>query len=176
MPGLGGKKWSREHATETGRVLNEINPDFIRLRSLYVRRNMPLYAKVESGEFVRLSDDEVASEIKLFISSLNGIQSTVVSDHILNLLEEVQGKLPEDRKRMVEVIDAYLSLPEEERLLYRVGRRLGYYRSLYDLQDLALRRRMGKMIDEVRRSLNREEAPPTEEIEKEIYRVMENYI
>jgi hypothetical protein len=77
---------------------------------------------------------------------------------------------------MVEVIDAYLSLPEEERLLYRVGRRLGYYRSLYDLQDLALRRRMGKMIDEVRRSLNREEAPPTEEIEKEIYRVMENYI
>jgi histone acetyltransferase (RNA polymerase elongator complex component) len=103
MPGLGGKRWSREHATETARVLNEINPDFIRLRSLYVRRNMPPYSKVESGAFVRLSDDEVASEIKLFISNLNGIQSTVVSDHILNLLEEVQGKLPEDRERILRI-------------------------------------------------------------------------
>ena len=176
MPGLGGKQWSREHATETARVLNEINPDFIRLRSLYVRRNMPLYGKVESGEFVRLSDDEVASEIKLFIASLNGIQSTVVSDHILNLLEEVEGKLPEDREKMIGVIDRYLSLPAEERLLYRVGRRLGYYRSLSDLQDLPLRGRIGKMIEEVRHSLSREGDPLSEEIEREIYRLMENYI
>ncbi len=176
MPGLGGKQWSREHATETARVLNEINPDFIRLRSLYVRRNMPLYPKVESGEFIRLSDDEVASEIKLFITSLNGIQSTVVSDHILNLLEEVEGKLPEDREKMIGVIDRYLSLPAEERLLYRVGRRLGYYRSLFDLQDLPLRGRIGKMIEEVRHSLSREGDPLSEEVEREIYRLMENYI
>jgi hypothetical protein len=176
MPGLGGKQWSREHATETARVLNEINPDFIRLRSLYVRRNMPLYGKVESGEFVRLSDDEVASEIKLFLTSLDGIQSTVVSDHILNLLEEVEGKLPEDREKMIGVIDRYLALPAEERLLYRVGRRLGYYRSLVELQDLPLRARIGKMIEEVRHSLSREGDPLSEEIEREIYRLMENYI
>ena len=176
MPGLGGKQWSRAHATETARVLNQINPNFIRLRTLYVRQNMPLYSKVESGEFVRLSDDQVASEIKLFIASLNGIHSTVVSDHILNLLEEVQGKLPEEREKMVEVIDRYLSLPQEERLIYRVGRRLGYYRSLNDLQDLPLRRRMEQMIDDVRHSLNREEALLSEEVEREIYRLMENYI
>lgn len=179
MPGLGGKQWSREHAAETARVLNQINPDFIRLRTLYVRQNMPLYSKVESGEFVRLSDDQVASEIKLFIASLNGIHSTVMSDHILNLLEEVQGKLPEEREKMLEVIDHYLSLPAEERLLYRVGRRLGYYRSLHDLQDLQdlpLRRRMEQMIDDVRHSLNRDEALLSEEVEREIYRLMENYI
>ncbi|MGB9825468.1 MAG: radical SAM protein, partial [Desulfofundulus sp.] len=34
MPGLGGKKWSRKHALESARVLNEIDPDFIRLRTL----------------------------------------------------------------------------------------------------------------------------------------------
>ena len=176
MPGLGGKQWSREHATETARVLNQINPDFIRLRTLYVRRNMPLFSQVESGEFVRLSDDQVASEIKLFIASLNGIHSTVVSDHILNLLEEVQGRLPEGREKMLEVIDRYLSLPAEERLLYRVGRRLGYYRSLNDLHDLPLRRRMEQMIDDVRHSLNGEGALLSEEVEREVYRLMENYI
>ena len=176
MPGLGGKQWSREHATETARVLNQINPDFIRLRTLYIRRNMPLFSQVESGEFVRISDDQVASEIKLFIASLNGIHSTVVSDHILNLLEEVQGRLPEGREKMLEVIDRYLSLPAEERLLYRVGRRLGYYRSLNDLHDLPLRRRMEQMIDDVRHSLNGEGALLSEEVEREVYRLMENYI
>jgi len=176
MPGLGGIQWWREHAVETARVLNQINPDFIRLRTLYVRPNMPLYRKVEDGEFIRLSDDQVVAEIKLFISTLDGIHSTVVSDHILNLLEEVQGKLPEQREKMIETIDRYLSLPAEERLLYRVGRRLGYYRSLDDLQDLPLRRRMEQMIDEVRRSHNQEGALLSEEAEREIYRLMENYI
>ena len=131
---------------------------------------------VEDGEFIRLSDDQVVAEIKLFISTLDGIHSTVVSDHILNLLEEVQGKLPEQREKMIETIDRYLSLPAEERLLYRVGRRLGYYRSLDDLQDLPLRRRMEQMIDEVRRSHNPEGALLSEEAEREIYRLMENYI
>jgi hypothetical protein len=100
----------------------------------------------------------------------------VVSDHILNLLEEVQGKLPEEREKMIEVIDRYLALPAEERLLYRVGRRLGYYRSLDDLQNLSLRQRIERMIDEVRRSNQREGVLLSEEAEREIYRLMENYI
>jgi hypothetical protein len=176
MPGLGGTRWWREHAVETARVLNQIDPDFIRLRTLYVRNNMPLYSKVESGEFIRPSDDQIASEIKLFIETLDGIQSTVVSDHILNLLEAVQGKLPEDREKMLEVINRYLALPDEERLVYRVGRRLGYYRSPDDMQDLSLRRRIERMFNEVRASHQEEGTLLPEEAEKEIYRLMEDYI
>jgi histone acetyltransferase (RNA polymerase elongator complex component) len=51
MPGLGGRKMSPQHIKETARVLNEINPDFIRLRSLAVRSDMPLWSMVESGDF-----------------------------------------------------------------------------------------------------------------------------
>ena len=176
MPGLGGKRWWREHAMETANVLNQIDPDYIRLRTLYVRPDMPLYKKVESGEFIRLTDDEVAAEIRLFIEILDGIHSTLVSDHILNLLEEVQGKLPDEKEKMIGVIDRYQSLPAEERLCYRISRRLGYSRSLDDLQDPDLRRRVGEVIDQVRRSGNREETMPPEKVEKEIYSLMENYI
>ena len=99
---------------------------------------MPLYEKVEKGEFVRPSDDQIVAEIRLFLETLDGIRSTVVSDHILNLLEEVQGKLPEEKGKMLQVIDRYLAWPPEERLRFRVGRRLGYLRNLDDLEDLAL--------------------------------------
>lgn len=170
MPGLGGSKWWREHALATAQVLNQINPDFIRLRTLYVRADMPLYKKVESGEFVLLTDDQVVQEIKLFLENLEGIESTIVSDHILNLLEEIQGQLPGAKEKMINLIDQYLSLPEEERLAFRLGRRLGYYRLLADLQDQNLRARLAPMIREIQQAADPQAA------EKEIYRLMENYI
>jgi radical SAM superfamily enzyme YgiQ (UPF0313 family) len=176
MPGLGGERWWREHAVESARVLNQVNPDFIRLRTLYVRKNMVLYQRVEKGEFVRPSDDQIVAEIRLFLETLDGIQSTVVSDHILNLLEEVQGKLPQEKGNMLEVIDRYLSWPDEERFRFRVGRRLGYLRSLDDLEDPDLRRRIDRIIEEARQSAQPGKDQEPREIEKEIYSLMENYI
>jgi radical SAM superfamily enzyme YgiQ (UPF0313 family) len=49
MPGLGGRSRSREHAVETARVLNEINPDHIRIRTLSVRRGTALHEKMAAG-------------------------------------------------------------------------------------------------------------------------------
>jgi len=176
MPGLGGKRWWREHAVESAKVLNQIDPDFIRLRTLYVRKDMPLFDRVEKGEFEPLADDLIASEIKLFIETLQGIHSTIVSDHILNLLEEVQGKLPDEKEEMIEVIDRYLALPAEQRLRFRVGRRLGYYRSLEDLPDPDLRRRVDQIIGQLDRPENKEEPKLPEDVERAIYGLMGNYI
>jgi len=178
MPGLGGVRWWREHAVETARVLNRIDPDYIRLRTLYIRRDMPLFQKVQSGEFARPSDDEIVAEIRLFLQTLDGIRSRVVSDHILNLLEEVQGKLPEEKEMMLAVIDRYLSWPPEERLRFRVGRRLGYLRNLGDLEDPALSSWIDQIIREVRRTLREDRGADAgePEIEKEIYSLMESYI
>ncbi len=134
MPGLGGQLYWKEHALATADVLNQINPHFIRLRSLRVPRRVPLHEKLQSGEFEPQTDDMLAEEIRLFIQSLEGITSTITSDHIMNLLEEVSGKLPQDKEKMLDVILEYQDLPDHERLIYRVGRRGGAYRSLGDLK------------------------------------------
>ncbi|HSR11247.1 MAG TPA: radical SAM protein, partial [Thermodesulfobacteriota bacterium] len=110
------------------------------------------------------------------IETLEGIRSTVVSDHILNLLEDLGGKLPEAKPKMLEAIDRYLALPDEDRLRFRVGRRLGYLRTVEDLDDVTLRLRVDQIIDQVRGSLPEERRRDTAGIEKEIYEVMENYI
>ena len=148
MPGLGGTRWWREHALATAEVLNQINADFIRLRSLRVPRTAPLYENIEAGEMELLEDDDVVREIRLFVESLDGITSTVASDHIMNLLEEISGTLPDDKESMLAVADRYLALPDEERLIFKVGRWGGAYRSLDDLEDPTLRAKIEQVIQQ----------------------------
>ncbi len=133
MPGLGGQEMWREHAVMTAKALNRINPHFIRLRSLRVPSRVPLYEKLEEGSFTPQTDDMLAREIKLFVETLDGITSTVTSDHIMNLLEEVSGKMPEDKDRMLKVIETYQKLSDMDRLVFRIGRRGGAYGSTDDL-------------------------------------------
>jgi hypothetical protein len=135
MPGLGGRWYSLDHARETARVVNAIDPDFIRLRTLQVVHGTPLMEMMKAGEFAPLGDEEILREIREFILALTGIGTTLVSDHILNLLEEVEGKLPGDRQKMLDVLDRYFSLTAEQRLVFRLGRRQGIYRRLDDLAE-----------------------------------------
>jgi len=147
--GLGGKGMWREHATETASVLNQINPDFIRVRTLKVLKTMLLYQKIEKGEFIPLTDDEIIEEERLLIEHLDGITSNFVSDHILNLLQEVEGKLPEEKEKMLNVIDRYLSLPKREKNNFRLGRRAGVYRSVDDLTNPGLRDQVERALDQI---------------------------
>jgi hypothetical protein len=133
--GLGGKKMWREHATETARVLNEINgADFIRARTLTIKEGMPLFDEVKEGKFVRSTDEEIVAEEKLLIENLD-CHSYFISDHITNLLQEIEGQLPDDKDKMLAVIDRFQSLSDEERQNFRLGRRIGIYAALDDLSD-----------------------------------------
>ncbi len=135
MPGLGGVEFSKEHALESAHALNEINPDFIRLRTLALPGKSPLAAAHDQGEFQRCTDLMIARELKLFLESLDGITSFIKSDHILNLLETVEGQMPHDKARMVAVVDSFLDMPPEQRVVYQVGRRMGLFRGPTDMED-----------------------------------------
>jgi len=149
MPGMGGRELSEDHALETARVLNAVNPHFIRIRSLALPQGTDLRSLWESGKFERLSDEEIVREERLFLENLEGIRSTVVSDHMLNLLEEVNGRLPGDKPRMLAVIDRYLNLPAQERLLYQLGRRLGHFQTLDALDNPVQRSQVEAIRDQV---------------------------
>ncbi len=134
MPGLGGRRMSKEHVEQTARVLNETEPDYIRLRTLEVRQGMPLLHKLQEGDFELQTEDEVVAEIGALIERLD-CRSELKSDHILNLLPEVEGKLPEGKGKMLTTISQYLALPLSERTNFQLGRRIGYYERLDELQD-----------------------------------------
>ncbi len=139
MPGLGGKELSEEHARESADALNQINPDFIRLRSLAIPHHVALYEEYQRGDFVKLTDVETARELLIFLEALDGITSTLVSDHILNLFEDVQGTYPHDKERMVGIVKGFLTMEPGERMIYRVGRRMGLFRGTSDMADATKR-------------------------------------
>ena len=171
MPGLGGQALWREHATATAEVLNQINPHFIRIRSLRVPDRVPLWKKIQIDEFKMQTDDMVAEEIKVFIETLTGITSVLTSDHIMNLLEEVSGKLPGDKEKMLAVILKYQDLPDHERLVYRIGRRGGAYRSTDDLKaDQATYQKLRNLVEELKSKGG------MEEVERFITEMVDQYV
>jgi radical SAM superfamily enzyme YgiQ (UPF0313 family) len=149
MPGLGGKALWKEHAVETAKVLNQIDPDFIRVRTFKALNVMPVYRKIEAGELELMNDDEIITEERLLIENLDGITSYFASDHILNLLEELDGKFPEAKERMLAVIDRYLGLSTEEKNNFKLGRRAGYYRSLDDMANPDLHARVNQIVQRI---------------------------
>ena len=167
LQGMGGKKLWREHATETSKVLSQINADFIRVRTLTIKEGMPLYDEVKDGRFVRATDEEIVAEERLLIENLN-CRSYFVSDHITNLLQEIEGKLPDDKDKMLAVIDRFQGLSAEERQNFRLGRRIGIYASLDDLGDPAKHSLVAQAVAKVAK-----DGKVDEEI---IYSLMERFI
>ena len=166
--GMGGKKMRREHATETAKVLNQINPDFIRIRTLTIKEGMPLYDEVKNGSFVRATDEEIIEEEKLLIENLD-CQSNFISDHITNLLQELEGKLPEDKGKMLATIARFQSLSPEEKQNFKLGRRLGIYEGLDDLDNSINH-------DSVERAIQMLSENGKQVNEEQIYSLMERFI
>ncbi|VFQ46405.1 radical SAM protein [Desulfoluna butyratoxydans] len=137
MPGLGGKELSRDHALETADALTQINPDFIRLRTLAIPGHTELYTDWKEGRFEKITDVEAAEEILLFLESLGDITSTLTSDHILNLFQDVEGSFPVDREAMCDKIRAFLAMDPVEKMHYQVGRRLGLFHGIGGMKGSA---------------------------------------
>ena len=123
MPGLGGRALSHEHAVETARVLRAIDPHFIRLRTLAVASGTPLADACASGGFEPLTEVEVVRELHTMLSQLTGMTGYLASDHVLNLLQDVEGRLAEDLPAMLQTIEHFLALAPEQQQRFVAGRR-----------------------------------------------------
>ena len=146
--GLGGKTMWHEHAVATGRVLSEINPDYIRVRTLTILPEMLLAEDIENGKFLRSNYEDTINEERLLIENLN-CTSYFVSDHSTNLLEELNGKLPDDKNNMLSTIDKFLALGRDDRINFIVGRRTGVYARLADMDSPGKRQAADEHVNRI---------------------------
>jgi radical SAM superfamily enzyme YgiQ (UPF0313 family) len=111
LVGSGGIELWQQHAINSGKVLSEINPHFIRLRTLVPDRGTPLYQDWEAGSFTLPRAHQALREVRLMIEHLTGT-GEVLSDHISNYWN-VHGSLPQDKEKMLAQIDGALAIPEQ---------------------------------------------------------------
>ena len=150
--GMGGKALGREHALESAKVLNQINPDYIRIRSLTISRGTTLHAMALNGTFEEETDMEIIAGARLMVENFEGITSYVISDHSMNLLEEARGQLPEGKDGILAVYDHYLNLKERDQLIFSLGKRWGMFRVLSDLNDKARYTRVAAALDQLQKA------------------------
>lgn len=124
MPDLGGRARSQQHALNTARVLNEIDPDFIRLRPFVPGPGMPLYEDYSKGDFQLSSPHQRLQEIKMMVESLN-VTGRLCFDHFLNswykdrsrrytlFKQDYEGyKFPAEKLKVLELIEEGLKIDE----------------------------------------------------------------
>lgn len=140
MPGVGGKALSEENAIETAKVINAVNPDFVRLRTFVLRSGSLMEELRQSGQYVEPTDMEKLKEIRQMIAHIDPEKAngTLTSDHIINLLQQVSGSLDRDIPFMLSYIDTFLNLPELEQRKYQLARRMGFpldWKQMYRLRE-----------------------------------------
>ncbi|MBU2646315.1 B12-binding domain-containing radical SAM protein [bacterium] len=117
--GIGGKTRSRSHALETARVLNEISPHFIRLRTFVPKKNTPLLQDVIEKRFDMMGPHDILRETALLIGSLQ-VDSMLASDHYTNYIN-LEGQLPQSKAAMLEKIEQALQQKESEFRPFFIG-------------------------------------------------------
>ena len=112
MPGLGGRAAWREHAAGSARVLNAVDPHFIRVRTLMLVPGTPLFDEFQRGEFEPLSRPQILEEIRAFVVDLQ-VTSHLCFDHFANppifRLDWDGYKLPEEKDAVLETIENALT-------------------------------------------------------------------
>lgn len=148
MPGLGGREMSEGHVLDSARVLNAVDPHFIRLRTLSLGPSLPLWKTFNGpdAQLTPLTEVQVVGEIRRLIEALEGIRSRLVSDHIMNLLGDLEGQLPNEKQGLLDMCDAFLELPPEEQRLFQTGRRAGLLTGVSDLEDPWVRARSESVL------------------------------
>jgi len=136
--GLGGTEYWQAHATATAEALNAINPDKIRVLTIGIKDGSDLQEKWKKGKFFLPTEENIIEEQRLLIENLNGITSHYANHHSVDLLMELRGQFPEDKPKLLSILDTFLNLNEHDKLNFILGRRLGIYRRIKDLENSSL--------------------------------------
>ncbi|HQA07593.1 MAG TPA: radical SAM protein [Syntrophomonadaceae bacterium] len=93
-----------EHAKNTAKILNEMNPEYIGALTLMVVPRTELYRRMQRGEFELPGPFEILDEMRIMIENLEVEGSEFRSNHASNYLP-IKGRLPDDKQKILDLIN-----------------------------------------------------------------------
>lgn len=120
--GLGGQERWREHIAGTFKLINEVEPDFVRIRRLWLYGDgsglpgteCPLWKEIRAGSFKPQSPEGMVQELRFLLDGLSDLNTFFACDHENNYVR-VAGMLKSDRQEMLAEVESFLALPLPER-------------------------------------------------------------
>jgi radical SAM superfamily enzyme YgiQ (UPF0313 family) len=106
--GVAGVERSQEHAEASARLATEMDPAFVSLLTLTVVPSTPLATLRDKGRFDLPTVHRMLEELRSFVALARPTRAVFRSNHASNYLP-LGGHLPDDRDRILEVVDRALA-------------------------------------------------------------------
>lgn len=114
--GLAGRTpKARDHAVNTARICNEIQPDYIGALTLMVEPRTELYRRMERKEFELPGPFEILDEMRIMIEHMELKGTEFRSNHASNYLP-IKGRLPEDKDKILQLISDIITINDRRYL------------------------------------------------------------
>jgi radical SAM superfamily enzyme YgiQ (UPF0313 family) len=101
--GIGGIELSQAHAVDTGKVLSEMDPEYVGALSLIVVPGTPIAEDLECGRLVLPNPFELIRELGTMIANCRFTQCFFASNHASNYLP-LRIRMPQEKQRALELI------------------------------------------------------------------------
>jgi len=111
--GIGGKKYSIEHITQTAKVVSEVSPDFLAALTLILEDGVyDEFMEKFAEKFEPLDDTSVLEELEILVSKINPSTPMVFRANHASNIYSIGGNLPEDKDKILSLIKSLRGHPE----------------------------------------------------------------
>lgn len=115
LNGMGGKKYSKQHAVNSARLMNAAQPDYLSTLVVSFPAGTGRYQQGFGGEFEALDQPGLFREMYWLLDELELENTIFRSDHASNYLV-LKGVLGKDKPRLLQTVRAALEQPGSVRL------------------------------------------------------------
>jgi radical SAM superfamily enzyme YgiQ (UPF0313 family) len=112
ISGVGGSKFSEQHALESARLANETQPEFLSVLVINHPQGQDRFQAGYKGEYELMDQHERHKELRTFVEALELENTVFRSDHASNQLA-LKGMLGRDKEALLAKIDFAIERPEK---------------------------------------------------------------
>jgi radical SAM superfamily enzyme YgiQ (UPF0313 family) len=113
--GIGGVELSHAHAEDTGKVLSEMDPEYVGALSLIVVPGTPIAEELETGKLVLPTPFELIRELGTMIANCQFTDCFFASNHASNYLP-LRIRMPGEKEKALQLIETVLQRKDPELL------------------------------------------------------------
>lgn len=110
LNGLGGLKYSEQHALNSASLMNESQPEYLATLVVTFYKGTQRFQQGFEGEFQQLDQLQLAKEMEILLSALELEKTIFRSDHASNYLI-LKGILNKDKERLLNTLRQAITKP-----------------------------------------------------------------